>query len=290
MENPIQIPWGYGLGAFAAAGGQVMGMATGNASLKDGMSNIVSIGLDSFLPLPISRINMLDNFPAFLMDSALPSAARPFLEWQMNMDALGREIYNNRQSRVGDAYTGGDNIPELYKSAARKLADATNGAVDVSPNTMYFFANNYADGLMRVAQTGQNMMLLGAGEKAFNPKTDTVLLDSFFGAPSNFDAREFSSVETQIKEKERKLNMFKSNPEQYAKYLEANPMDEYLVKEFNHISGGTLQKLRKEANDYRKMPGLTPKERKEVIDNIISMENVTKRHIIDTFKLFDVNP
>ena len=290
MDSPIQMPWGYGMGSFAAAGAQVMGMATGNASLKDGLSNIVSIGLDSFLPLPISRINMLDNFPAFLMDSALPSVARPFLEWQMNMDALGREIYNNRQSRVGDAYTGGDNIPELYKAAARTLADVTNGAVDVSPNTMYFFANNYADGVMRVAQTGQNMMLLGAGEKAFNPKTDTVFLDSFFGAPSNFDAREFSSVETQIKEKERKLNMFKTNPEQYAKYLEANPMDEYLVKEFNHLSGGTLQKLRKEANDYRKMPGLTPKERKEVIDNIISMENVTKRHMIETFKLFDVKP
>jgi len=290
MENPIQIPWGYGLGAFAAAGGQVMGMATGNASLKDGMSNIVSIGLDSFLPLPISRINMLDNFPAFLMDSALPSAARPFLEWQMNMDALGREIYNNRQSRVGDAYTGGDNIPELYKSAARTLADVTNGAMDVSPNTMYFFANSYIDGLSRVAQTGQNMLLLGAGEKAFNPKTDTVLFDSFFGAPSNFDARQFSTVETQVKEKERKLNMFKSNPEKYADYTAANPMDEYLVKEFNHLVGGELQKLRKEANDYRKMPDLTPKERKEMIDNIIAMQNMTKQRIIETFKLYDVNP
>jgi hypothetical protein len=132
LETPIQIPWGYGLGSFAAAGAQVMGMATGHAPIKDGLSNIVSIGLDSFLPLPISRINMLDNFPAFLMDSALPSVARPFLEWQMNMDGLGREIYNNRQSRVGDAYTGGDNIPELYKSAARTLADVTNGAVAVS--------------------------------------------------------------------------------------------------------------------------------------------------------------
>jgi hypothetical protein len=290
MDSPIQIPWGYGLGSFAAAGAQVMGMATGHAPIKDGLSNIVSIGLDSFLPLPISRINMLDNFPAFLMDSALPSVARPFLEWQMNMDGLGREIYNNRQSRVGDAYTGGDNIPELYKSAARTLADVTNGAVDVSPNTMYFFANSYADGLSRVAQTGQNMLLLTAGEKEFNPKTDTVLFDSFFGAKSNFDAREFSSIETQIKEKERKLKMFESNPEQYAKYVEANPLDEYLVKEFNHIVGGELQKLRKEANDYRKMPGLSPKDRNAVVQNIIQMENVEKRFLIETFKAYDIAP
>jgi hypothetical protein len=117
----------------------------------------LSVMMDSFLPLPVSRINMFDNFPAWLMDSALPSAARPLFEWQMNIDALGREIYNNRQTRVGDAYTGGDNIPELYKSAARTLADVTNGAIDWSPNTLYFFANNYADGPMRLAQTGNEL-------------------------------------------------------------------------------------------------------------------------------------
>jgi hypothetical protein len=178
----------------------------------------------------------------------------------------------------------------LYKSAARTLADVTNGAVDVSPNTMYFFANSYADGLSRVAQTGQNMLLLSAGEKEFNPKTDTVLFDSFFGAKSNFDAREFSSLEEKVKDKERKLKMFESNPEQYAKYVEANPLDEYLVKEFNHIVGGELQKLRKEANDYRKMPGLSPKDRNAVVKNIIQMENVEKRFLIETFKAYDIAP
>jgi hypothetical protein len=208
----------------------------------------------------------------------------------MNMDALGREIYNNRQTRVGDAYTGGDNIPELYKSAARTIADVTNGAVDWSPNTMYFFANNYADGVMRIAQTGMNMSLLATGEKAFNPKTDTVLFDSFFGSASNFDAKQFSAIENQIKDKERKLKMFESNPEQYAKYVEANPMDEYLVKMYNEGVNGRLKEYREEANAIRKMPDLSPKDRTDILKNIVQMQNFEKRHMIDAFEAYDIKP
>lgn len=290
MDNPIQIPWGFGLGAFAASGAQIAAIATGQASIKEGFSNTLSVMMDSFLPLPVSRINMFDNFPAWLMDSALPSAARPLFEWQMNIDALGREIYNNRQTRVGDAYTGGDNIPELYKSAARTLADVTNGAIDWSPNTLYFFANNYADGPMRIAQTGMNLSLLAAGEKAFNPKTDTVLFDSFFGSASNFDAKQFSAIEKQIKDKERKLKMFESNPEQFAKYVEANPMDEYLVKMYNEGVNGRLKEYREEANAVRKMPDLSPKDRNDALKNIVQMQNFEKRHMIDAFEAFDIKP
>jgi hypothetical protein len=290
LENPIQIPWGFGLGAFAASGAQIAAIATGQASIKEGFSNTLSVMMDSFLPLPVSRINMFDNFPAWLMDSALPSAARPLFEWQMNIDALGREIYNNRQTRVGDAYTGGDNIPELYKSAARTLADVTNGAIDWSPNTLYFFANNYADGPMRIAQTGMNLSLLAAGEKAFNPKTDTVLFDSFFGSASNYDAKQFSNIEKQIKDKERKLKMFESNPEQFAKYVEANPMDDYLVKMYNEGVNGRLKEYREEANRVRKMPDLSPKERNDALKNIVQMQNFEKRHMIDAFEAFDIKP
>jgi len=291
MDTPIQIPWGFGLGAFASAGAQVTALATGNSSVKNALSNIVVTGLDSFLPLPVSRISPIDNFPAWAMDSATPSVARPFLEWVMNVDGLGREIYNNRQSRYGDAYTGGDNIPELYKSAARTLAEITDGKVDWSPNTMYFFANNYGDGLMRLAQTGYNYGLLAAGEKAFNPKTDTVLFDSFFGAPSNYDARQFSEVEKQILSKQQKLNMFKdSNPEAYARYVEKNPMDEYIVEHYNKVINQDLKKLREEANIYRRMPGLTPKERTEAVKNVVKFQNLVKRGIIEDFEMMGVEP
>lgn len=289
-DKIIQIPWGFGLGAFAAAGAQIASLLVGNSSFGQVFNNIKDVGMDSFLPLPTSKINMFENPAAWAMDSITPSIARPFFEYAMNLDGLGREIYNNRQSRVGDAYTGGDNIPELYKDAARMLANITNGGIDVSPNTMYFFANNYLDGLSRIIHNSYGIGMTVAGQKAFNPKTDTMVLDSFFGAPSNVDAREFSKVENQIKEKERKLNMFKSDPIRYAEYVAANPLDEVIVNIYNQSVGAGLNKLREQSNMYRKMPDLSPKERKELVDMIKAQENLYKRHLISVFEAYDITP
>jgi hypothetical protein len=286
----FQIPWGFGLGAFAAMAAQVVSLGVGNNSIKDTLINIKDIGFDAFLPLPASKINMWENPAAWAMDSATPSVFRPFLEYAMNLDGLGREIYNNRQSRQGDAYTGGDNIPELYKDAAKMLANITDGAVDFSPNTMYFFANNYADGLSRLVHNSYNIGLVGAGEKEFNPKTDTLLFDSFFGVKSNYDARQFSKVENQIKDMERKLNMFKDNPEKYAEYVADHPLDQGIVDIYNKGVNGDLKEVRALANSYRAQPGLTAKERKDLLENVKEQQNLIKRHLISVFEAYDIKP
>jgi hypothetical protein len=208
----------------------------------------------------------------------------------MNMDGLGREIYNNRQSKFGNAYTGGDSIPELYKDAARMLANITNGGVDISPNVMYFFANNYANGLTRLVHNSYNVGLVGAGEKEFNPKTDTLLFDSFFGAKSNYDAREFSRVENKIKDMERKLNMFKTDPMRYLDYISENPLDQGVVDLYNKAVNGDLKKTRELANNYRRMADLSPKERKDLLDNLKEQQNLIKRNLIEMFGAYDVKP
>lgn len=291
FETPLQLPWGFGLGAFAAAGAQIASVGLGNTSVKDALTNTALIGMDSFLPLPVSRINPMDQPAAWLMDSALPSALRPFLEWTMNVDGLGREIYNNRQSRFGDAYTGGDNIPELYKSAARTLYEITGGGVDWSPNTLYFFANNYLDGVSRLGHGAHNLALVAAGDKEFNPKTDTLIFDSFFGAPSNIDAREFSNVEKQILNIQSRLKTLEANhPEQYVKYVEKNPMHPAVVDAYNQQVNQTLRDLREQANVYRRMQGLTPKERNELVKNVVQMQNLVKRNILDMFEAYDIKP
>jgi hypothetical protein len=291
METPFQIPWGFGLGAFAATGAQVTAAAMGNSSIKEMLSNTVQLGLDSFLPIPISRISLLDDPAAWAMDSAMPSSLRPFLEYVMNKDALGRDIYNNRQNRSGDAYTGGDNIPEIYKTAAHTLFDATKGAVDVSPNTLYFWASNYVDGLAKVASTGYGLKLLAANEKDFNPKTDTILFDSFFGAPSNVDSKEFSSVENQIKNLERRLNTLKQDPSLYASFIAENPTSQFIVDFYNKQVGGNLNKLRKMVNDIRLMRDIAPRERTDMIKNLMPAENILKRSLIDIFKqVGDITP
>jgi hypothetical protein len=291
MDNAIQIPGGFGIGAFAAVGAQLAAAGAGNASVSTALKNTFLIGMDSFLPIPVSRINPLEQPAAWVMDSALPSAVRPLLEWTMNIDGLGREIYNNRQTRFGDAYTGGDNIPEMYKKAARMLYEVTEGGADVSPNTMYFFANNYMDGAFRVIQGLSNLGMVAMNEKEFNPKTDTILFDSFFGPPSNVDAREYSSVEKQIADISKRMTTLKANnPELYANYLEKNPMHPFVVDVFNKQANGMLRDLRQQANVYRRMPELSPKERNEIVKNTVKMENLVKRNILNMMEAYEIEP
>ena len=286
----LQMRWGYGLGAFASAGAQIAALGAGNSSFKKAGGNIVQVGLDSFLPLPISRINMFDNTSAWILDSVTPSAFRPFLEYTMNLDGLGREIYNNRQTRLGDAYTGGDSIPEMYKSAARMLFDSTDGGVDISPNTMYFFANNGVDGLAKITGGMYNIGLVAAGDKAFNPKTDTLLFDSFFGSKSNFDARSFSLVEKQIKEVDKRIKTLETDPEKYINYVGENPNAVAAVEFYNKAVNQDLKTLRSEANRIRGDRTYTPKERKELLDNITQMSNMVKRNLLMNFESLGYTP
>lgn len=280
----IQIPWGFGLGSFAAAGAQIAFMFAGRTSVADGLSNVATIGFDAFLPIPISRISPVDNFPAWAMDSVTPSALRPFFEYVMNMDGLGREIYNNRQTKYGDAYTGGDSIPEVYKFAARELFNATKGAVDWSPNTMYFFASNYVDGIAKALTGTVNLGLTVTGQKDFDLKNDTLFLSSFVGTKSNVDAREFSKVENQIKQTEKRINALKDKPDLLESYLEEHAEDYYLVRYYNQQVNGTLRQLRANANQIRANREISIGERKEKLEEIVNMQNLVKRQLLNNFE------
>jgi hypothetical protein len=78
----IQMPWGFGLGAFAATGAQVASILHGPQSLVDGLNNIMfSIMTDAFLPLPISRMSPTENPIGFAVDSVAPTALRPLVEF-----------------------------------------------------------------------------------------------------------------------------------------------------------------------------------------------------------------
>jgi hypothetical protein len=286
----IQIPWGFGLGAFAAAGAQVAGAALGKTGWGDMVANIVPIAMDSFIPIPVSRISPIDNPMAFVVDSVFPSIGRPFLEYTMNVDSMGRQIYNSKQTRFGDAYLGGDQVPEIYKDVARWLANTTTGSIDASPNTLYFFANNYVDGLSRLfLNTPYNLGLALAGQKDFDIKRDAFVFDSFIGKAANFDARQFSSTERQIRDMERKINMFKTDPSAYADYLDANPMAKTTVAMFNKRVA-QLNKATAISKKIRLDSTLTPKERKEALEESKLNENAIRRNIVEGFKDYDVHP
>jgi hypothetical protein len=233
---------------------------------------------------------------AFVVDSIFPSIGRPFLEYTMNVDSMGRQIYNNRQTRFGDAYLSGDQVPEIYKDVARWLVNTTAGSTlplmpaDVSPNTLYFFANNYIDGLSRLfLNTPYNLGLVLAGQKDFDPKRDAFVLDSFIGKAANYDAKQFSSTERQIRDMERNINMFKTDPTVYADYLDANPMAKTIVDTFNK-QVAQLNKASSISKKLRLDTTLTPRERDEALKESKLNENAIRRNIVERFKDYDVHP
>lgn len=291
----FQLPWGFGLGAFASAGAQMAGYAHGAVMRPEGdrsffgmLSNIMEVTQDSFLPVPVSRIDKYEKPAEWLADTFAPSILRPMIEYAMNTDALGRDIYNAQKSRVSEVFVGGDNVPELYKGAARMLYDITG--VPVSPNVMYFFANNYADGLARVMHNGVNVAQSIVGNKEFDPRTDTILFDRFFGAVSNVDAREFSKVSKEIKDISSTIKTLKDDPERYAKYLSKNPTHEFIVEHYNSAINGTLKDFQEQKNSVRKMQELTQAERTQMLRYLTLGENIVKRGILHEFAALDVKP
>jgi hypothetical protein len=271
----FQLPWGFGPGALASTGAQIASVAMGNQSLMDAANNIMDAGFESFMPLPISKIDKMENPTAWAVDSLAPSALRPLVEFAMNTDGLGRSIYSDRQSRYADAFLGGDNVPDIWKDAARGMFSLTGGGVDVSPGSMYFFANNYLDGLTRAIATTYNLGNVIAGKKDFDPRTDTLFLDSYFKAPSNYDAIQFTKAENRIKDMERKLKVLEGTPD-YDTYVANNPMDQMAVDFYNETVNSDLRDLRAEANRVRRDPNMSPKERRDMLQLLTKQQNQIK--------------
>jgi hypothetical protein len=268
-----QLSWGFGPGAFASAGSQIAGMVTGNQSFTDGVVNIADAALESFMPIQASRIPPTENPTGFLIDSITPSILKPFVQFTMNVDGLGRRIYPDRQTaRYADAYLGTDSVPPMYVEAARWWLDSTG--FDMSPNSMYFFANNYLDGLARVVSTSSNLALVAMGNKNFDPRTDTFFLDSYLKAPSNYDATEFKKAELKIADYAKKINAFKGTP-QLSTFMEDNPEAMGIVKSYNKFINGGLRNLNEAANRVRRS-NMTVKEKQDRLNVLRKQQNQLK--------------
>lgn len=293
----FQIPWGFGLGAFAATGAQIAGMTIGNASIKEGLGNIAgTILLDSFLPLPISKIPITDSPRNWLIDSITPSVLRPLVEFSMNMNGIGQTINSASQRRMGDAFTGSDRIPEIYKDAAKWWFRTTDGEGllgvpgDLSPNSIYFLANSYLDGLSKIGEITYNWANLDKGEKEFNPKNDIPLFGSFFGAKTNVDSRQYSKVEEKIKEIDKRLvSMEKDDPVQHALYVAKNPLYPSVVEVYQSKQG-ELNALRQKATEIRTMKYISPKNRDQILKTITLEQNMLKYQMVQEFKVLGIEP
>ena len=281
----FQIPWGFGPGAFAASGAQFAAMLAGTITPLEAASNIAfTIMTDAFLPLPMSKIPFVDNKVMWVLDSVAPTVIRPFIEWVANINGVGQAINSASQRRMGDAYTGGDRIPEIYKDVADGLYESTHGAFDISPNTMYFFTNSYLDGVAKIAELMYSWTNLGKGEKEFNPKTDLPLFGSFFGAKTNVDSREYGKIEQKIKEIDKRLvTLDKRNPALYAEFVAENPLYPSIVEQYQSAQG-ELNEMRQRATEIRNNKYLAIKDRDALLKLVILEQNMLKYRLVQDFK------
>jgi hypothetical protein len=289
----FQMPWGYGLGAFAAMGAQIGSMMTGQTSFKEGVGNILmSILSDSFLPIPMSRIPPTESLESSLkwaVDSVTPSVLRPIVEYIMNTNGIGQAINSANMRKYGEAFTGGDKIPEIYKDVSAYLYKSTEGKWNWSPNSMYFFANSYADGLARVFENTYNWKNLLGGNKGFNPKTDFILIGSFFGSKSNVDSREYTAVEAKVKDLAQRMKTLEAkDPITYMKFMAHNPMADSAVGLYNSETI-FINKIREEANEIRNA-GYSPKVRDELLRLNILQQNMAKHQLVTTLRVYGITP
>ena len=283
-----QMPWGFGLGAFLAAGAQMGAVLAGNMPLKEALWNMgTQISLDSFIPVPVSRMDFSETPLVAGLDSITPSLFRPALEFALNKNGLGQNISG---ASGGDAYSGSLKVPEIYKQASRYFANFSSdelgispGTVNVSPSSLQFWAGSYVDGASRVAELATNIGLRVKGEKSENIKTDVPFIGSFYGTMSNVDAREFGKLEVKIKDIKDNLKMFENSPKDYENYVKHNPLAEDIVAVYNKYTGAALNKLYSEKKDYLQAPDITPIEREALVKPTEDEINLIKKELLDLY-------
>jgi hypothetical protein len=288
----VNLPWGYGIGALAALGAQITSLGMSDTSFLEVMANAVPIMMDSFLPIPVSKGSPVENPANYLIDSIAPSVVRPIVEFTMNQNSLGQDIYNKRQGPNGNIYTGGDNVPQAYKDASTWLYETSDFNLPMNPNVAYFFVNSYVDALGKAGETAYNLYLYFSGQKDFDLKTDTAVLNGMIGVKSNYDARKWSAIEKDMEKRKMRLKEIEdtNDPNLYMKYMEANPMDELLINMYNGDAGGELKKIRKELQEIRRDRTIDLSTKKEMLEQGKLTENLIKMQLVDLYKAFEVNP
>ena len=289
VNDIITLPWGFGMGAFAALGAQFASLGNSDVKFTDVLANSVPILMDSFLPLPVSKGNIVESPGKYLIDTVAPAPLRPIVEFAMNYNSLGQEIYNNRQGPNGSVYTGGDNVPKMFKDASVFLYE-TSG-FEFGPNEMYFFSSAYVDALAKIGAAGWNLWSLGIGGGEDNRSTmervkqDVPIFANFIGTRSDYDARMWNKIEKDLeKRKDRLKELEESNIEMYYKHLESDPLDEFLVEQYKSDANGELKTLRSEAKEIRRSSAYDFATKRNMLEANRLEQSLLKKQLVDMYK------
>jgi hypothetical protein len=285
VNDIITLPWGFGMGAFAALGAQFASLGNSDTKFTEVLANSIPILMDSFLPLPVSKGSLIDEPGKYIIDSVAPAPLRPIVEFAMNYNSLGQEIYNNRQGPNGSVYTGGANTPKIFTDAAAFLYEITG--FEFGPNEMYFFASAYVDAFAKAGVAGWNLFTISGEDNRSTMervKQDSLILSNFIGTRSDYDARMWGKIEKDLdKRADRLKELEESNIEAYYAHLEKDPIDEFLVAQYNKDANGELKKLRSEAKAIRRTSEYDFATKREMLENNRLMASLLKMQLVDIY-------
>ena len=284
----FNIPWGFGMGAFAALGSQVAAWGTGDQTGKEFAGNMVSIGLDNYVPLPIARYNPFDHPIAWTLDSLAPSPLRGFVEYGLNVSGVGGPIYRDYYNKYGPTMVSNANTPESYKNLANFIAESTNNRYIPEPNEVKFFVTMYLDGIANMGSAAYDMVGNRIRQdRDFDPKQDLPFMGSFISNKINTAARDYYDVSEKLKAFQRGYDAAINSPDEKdrARFLAEFPNSPAIVAIFKSQDQG-LKKLQEPINVIGVF-AKTPKERKAQLEDI---EKGKKAYMAMSTQLYESNP
>jgi hypothetical protein len=281
----FQFPNGFGLGAFIAWGEQIAAFGMGHQTFAEFMSNVSTIGLDSFMPLPVSRMPFFESpmgFAKAIFDTIWPSSSRPVFEWMINTNGLGQEIVHDTRGK-SEAYSGSMTVPEKYREFSNYMLKEYD--VDISPNLTYFFANNYVNGISLLGQNLDNIAGLMGGDKEFSAKTDTVVLNSFISNRSDYYSKEFNRVEKEILGMKGRIDTADKKG-YYNEYVAKHPFEQTVVEVYDKDVGGELKDLRAARADIINSKILTRIQRDQALKENKAQQQAAKARMVGAYKFY----
>jgi hypothetical protein len=284
----FNVPWGFGMGAFAAFGAQLAAWGAGDQDGKKFLGNTLSIGLDNYVPLPIARYNPFDHPIAWTFDSFLPSPVRGFFEYAVNVNGVGGPIYRDYYNKYGPAMVVNENTPQMYQDLAKSIAKFTNNREIFQPEEIKFFATMYLDGIANMSSAAYDMV--GGRvrqDRDFDPKQDLPFVGSFVSNKLNTAARDYYDASDKLKAFQRGYNAAINSPDEEVRnrFLAEFPSSPAIVAIFKSQDQG-LKKLQEPINVINAF-AKTPKERKAAAEDI---QRAKKAYMAQSTQLYEANP
>ena len=145
---------------------------------------------------------------------------------------------------------------------------------------MYFFANNYFDGLATLFQNSYSTFLTATGKKELELKHDLMFLNSFFSNYSKVDQRKFARTSKTFSELEAKVNLFKgSNPIKYYEILDKYPAAPTIIDMYKKHKG-ELNKITKEIKNLKRDSTINRKMKVHLLKTLEEYQVLIKRQMI----------